>query len=177
MFRWVAGMVAKIGGAGWLMGGLAVAAAAYVGGSQIVLHNRQKALEAATEKIGALQGTIDTLTDINDQNLDQLEALRAQRARDERDLRAALDRAEKVRRTLVVVRMENARDPDASRPLADACPILDRYFGRMRAVAGADGRGADRAGSGVAARLAADLPGSARAAPARPGRAGGIGLD
>lgn len=178
MFAWIGRLVGGIGATGWIVGGLVAAALVAFATQQIVLHNRQKALDAATEKIGKLQGTIDTLADINDQNLDQLAALRAQREQDERDLRAELAMAEKVRRTLVVVRMENAHDPDANRPLADACPLLDRYFDRLRTRTGGTARGGeDRTGSGGSARVAGDLPGPAGTPSARRAGAGGAGLD
>lgn len=159
----------------WLLGGIVLAVTGYVGTTQLVLHNRQKALDAAVEtatKLAAdkqrLQDQVDDLAGINDDNLQTLDELRADHERDLGDLQAELARRKKAGMRLTVVRMENARDPDAARPLADACPMLDRFLERVRAEGGAGNpdRDADRAGGIAPAGGAAGLQGRTPAATA-----------
>lgn len=155
------------GGGWWLVAIVGAVALGYIGTTQFVLHQRQAALDAAVARNATLERDLDALADVNDANLETAKQLRADHARDLADLAARIDRAERVRRNLVVVRMENARDPDAARPLADACPILDRYFDRVRAEGGgAPDRGQGGAGGSEAPGRAAGLQGRAPAAAA-----------
>ena len=168
----------------WIAGVAALAVGGYVVTTQVVLANRQEALDdalAASQKLAAekatLTGQVDQLQRLNTLNLETLAQIRADHVAAVSDLESQIERARKAGTRLTVVRMENARDPDAARPLAEACPLLDRYLDRSLrdsagAAAGAD-RDADRAGGGAAPRGAAAVPGRAgRAdpAPQRPGR-------
>lgn len=169
MLAWIGRLVGGIGLSGWLLGGLAAALVA----QQVVLHNRQRALDdavAAGQTLSArnatLTGQLDQLQALNAQNVETLARIQADHARDLADIEAKLARAKKVGRTLYVVQQENARDPDANRPLDDVCPLLDRFLERVRDEGGA----APAAGGGGG-------PGGREEAPARPtdvrGRAGG----
>lgn len=166
-------LLGGIGLSGWLLAGLALAAAGYVATTQVVLHNRQRALDdavAAGQTLSArnatLTGQLDQLQALNAQNVETLARIQADHVRDLADLEAKLARAEKAGRTLYIVQQENARDPDASKPLADACPLLDRFLERVRD----EGGGTPAAGGGGG-------QGGREEAPARPadlrGRAGG----
>lgn len=176
MLSWIARLVGGIGLSGWLLGALALAAAGYVATTQIVLHRRQVALDdamAAAQTLSArnatLAGQLDQLEAVNRGNVETMARLQADHQRDLADLGAKLARAQKAGTRLTVIRMENARDPDASRPLGDVCPMLDRYLERVRTEGGAaaEGGGGDPRGGAQAPGRPADLPGRA-AGPAAP---------
>ncbi|BBK37672.1 hypothetical protein STAQ_27500 [Allostella sp. ATCC 35155] len=157
-------LLGGIGIPGWLLGGLVLAAAGYVATTQVVLHNRQKALDAAvaagqtlSARNATLTGQLDQLQALNARNVETLARLQADHDRDLADLDAKLARAEKAGRTLYLVQQENARDPDANRPLGDVCPLLDRFLERVR----------DEGGAAPAPGGGGD-PGGREEAPARP---------
>lgn len=165
MLAWIASLIRGVSLTGWVLGGAAAAALAYVAGSQLVLHNRQAALDAALADKAILSSQLDQVQALNADNLRVLAQMEEDHRHDLEDLGAKLARAQKAGRTLIVVQQENARDPDAGRPLGDVCPLLDRYLERVR-----DEGGTAAAGGG-------GDPGSREEAPGRPadvrGRAGG----
>lgn len=161
----------------WLLGALGAAVVAYVGATQLTLHNRQKALDAALERSATLAGQLDQVQGINRQNVVTLERLRADHSKAMGDVLAELERRRKAGARLTVVRQEIARDPDASLLLADRCPALDRFFDRMQpAGAAAPDRDADRAGSGPAPGGPAVVRGGAAPAAGPAHRPVGTGL-
>lgn len=182
MFAWIARLLGGIGLSGWLLGGAAAAAIAYIAGSQLVLHNRQRALDdavAAAQTLAArnatLTGQLDHVERLNLENLATLAELRADEARAMADVSAQLERARKAGTALTVIRMEIARDPDASQLLADRCGPLDRLLDRLSAPGGtaAAGGDEDRASGGPASGAAAPVPGRAGTTPiAADGRPG-----
>ncbi|MGE0717604.1 MAG: hypothetical protein AB7P02_19310 [Alphaproteobacteria bacterium] len=171
----IARVLAWLGGgsiAWYVAGALALAGLGYVAASQVVLHNRQLALDRTAdlaERLAAdkaiLQRQVDDVTRLNTENLAELGRLRAAHARDMADIEAELGRAKKAGQKLVVVYQEAARDPDAKSLLADACPAADRYLDRLRRQAAggaaATDRHQDRAGAGRAPGRPADVPGRA----------------
>lgn len=180
MIAWIARLAGGISLSGWLLGALALAAAGYVATTQVVLRNRQAALDDAVAAAQALSARNATLTSqldqvqaLNAQNVETLARIQADHARDLGDLGARLARAQKAGRTLIVVQQENARDPDASKPLADACPLLHRFLERVRSEGGATpaaGGGGDPGGREEAPGGPADLRGRAGGAAAPVGR-------
>lgn len=142
MLAWIGRLLGGIGLSGWLLGGLAASLVA----QQVVLHNRQRALDdavAAGQKLSArnatLTGQLDQLQALNAQNVETLARIQADHARDLADLAGQLERALKAGTALTVIRMEIARDPDASQLLADRCGPLDRFLDRLRQSGAADG--------------------------------------
>ncbi|BBK30596.1 hypothetical protein STHU_12300 [Allostella humosa] len=124
---------------------------------------------AAAEARAALLGTqLDEATAINAGNLAELDRLRRAHARDLADMAADLARSRKAGTRLTVVRQEIARDPDASQPLADRCPAVDRLFDRLLARPGVAADDPDRAGGDAAPGRPAGLPAGATAAAATP---------
>lgn len=122
----------------WIIGVAAIAAAGYVGATQLVLHNRQSALDdavAAGQKLAATNATLtsqlDQVTTLNAGNLRVLAELQADHQRDLADIQARSSRAEAIARDLAELKVRNAQDPDADATLADRCPALDRLFDRM----------------------------------------------
>lgn len=172
MLAWAIGLLGRVSLSGWLLGGLVAAFLAYAAGSQIVLHRRQVALDAALADKAVLSGQLDQVQALNASNLRILAQMEENHQRDLADLGARLERAQKAGRTLYVVQQENARDPDASRPLGDVCPVLDRYLERVRAEGGAaaEGGGGDPRGGAQAPGRPAGLPGRAAGAAAPVGR-------
>lgn len=182
MLAWIGRLLGGIGVSGWLLGGLALAAAGYVATTQIVLHNRQSALDdavAAAQTLSArnatLTGQLDQLQALNAQNVETLARIQADHARDMSDLAGQLERARKAGTALTVIRMEIARDPDASQLLADRCGPLDRFLDRLPTGGGAAAAGGDenRARGGASPGAAAPVPGRAAGTAIAPdGRAG-----
>lgn len=133
-------------GGGWKLyaiGAVAVVMAGYVTASQIVLHNRQVALNEAAalatrlaEDKAVLQRQVDQVVALNAENAAELGRLKAAHARDMADVAADLERARKASQRVIVVRQEIARDPDAQAPLASVCGPAARDLDRLRREAG-----------------------------------------
>ncbi|MGE0716711.1 MAG: hypothetical protein AB7P02_14825 [Alphaproteobacteria bacterium] len=172
MIRKLLDLVTGGGATWWIVGVAGLAVAGYVAASQVVLHNRQVALDEAADlakRLAAdkavLQRQVDDVTRLNSENLTELARLRAAHVRDMADIEAELGRAKKAGQKLVGVYQEAARDPDAKAPLATACPAADRYLDRLRREAAggaaAPDRDEDPAGAGRAPGRPAVLPGRA----------------
>jgi cell division protein FtsB len=178
MLSWIGRLLGGIGLSGWLLGGLAAALVA----QQVVLHNRQRALDdavAAAQTLSARNATLTSQLDqverLNLENLATLAELRANEARAMADVSAQLERARKAGTALTVIRMEIARDPDASQLLADRCGPLDRFLDRLPAGGGTAPTGGDedRARRGAAPGAAAPVSGRTAGAAVTPdGRPG-----
>lgn len=147
MIAWLARLAG--GSATWWLAGIAGAAAlAFVVTTQIVLHNRQAALEASEAAKQALAADLDEARQVNARNVETLDQLRADHARELADTRARLAQAATTAVELAKLRDRNAEDPDAAGALADRCPALDRLLDRLRETGAAPDRDPDRARRG-----------------------------
>lgn len=182
MLSWIGRLLAGIGLSGWVLGGLALVVAGYVATTQVVLHNRQAALDdavAAGQTLSARNATLteqlDQVQAINGQNVETLARLQADHARDVSDITAQIQHACKANTALTVIRMEIARDPDASQLLADRCGPLDRFLDRLPAGGGTAAAGGDedrtrrRPAPGAAAPVPGRTAGPAITSDGRPG--------
>ncbi len=169
---WVTGLLP---GWGWAILGIVATAAAWIWIERGEAAEWREKAATAQALAATLETQLDQIQELNRRNLETLAHVRADHDRALADVAADLARARKARMQLTIVRMENARDPDASRPLADVCPVLDRYLDRLYHARSAAAAGGDRdpaGGDAPPGRAAGVRPGSTSAAPRPNGPAG-----